>query len=168
MKAKLEEVEISNFTQSDISDKYLSWLNNPLHMQYSAQRFLVHTFDSSLSYLQSFSNSSNHFFSIRVRDELVGTATFYVDDAYRVGSPGILISPEHVGKGFGKKAWELLVFDIPTQLGIRKVSAGTLDVNSAMIRLFESSNMEFEARLKSEGVFNETPTDVLLYRKFLN
>lgn len=168
MNARLEEVEIGNFTQSDISEKYLSWLNNPLHMQYSKQRFLVHTFDSAQSYLRSFSNSSNHFFSVRVRDELVGTATFYVNDAYRVGSPGILISPEHLGKGFGKKAWELLVFDIPTRLGIRKVSAGTLDVNLAMIRLFKNSDMEFEARLKSEGVFNEIPTDILLYRKFLN
>lgn len=167
MNTKFEEVEISNFRQSDISEKYLSWLNNPLHMQYSEQRFLVHTFDSALSYLENFSNSSNYFFSIRVRNELVGTATFYVNDAHRIGSPGILISPEHVGKGFGKKAWKLLVFDIPTQLGIRKVSAGTLEANSAMIRLFESSNMEFEARLKGEGVFNEMPSDVLLYRKFL-
>jgi len=166
--AKLEEVEIGNFRESDISEKYLSWPNNPLHMQYSEQRFLVHTFDSALSYLESFSDSSSYFFSIRVRNELVGTATFYVNDAYRIASPGILISPEHAGKGFGKKAWKLLVSDVPTQLGIRKVSAGTLEVNSAMIRLFESSNMEFEARLKSEGVFNEIPTDILLYRKFLS
>ena len=91
MNAKLEEVEIGNFRESDISEKYLSWLNNPLHMQYSEQRFLVHTFDSALSYLESFSDSSSYFFSIRVRNELVGTATFYVNDAYRIASPGILI-----------------------------------------------------------------------------
>ena len=80
----------------------------------------------------------------------------------------IAVDNSQRGKGFGKKAWKLLVSDVPTQLGIRKVSAGTLEVNSAMIRLFESSNMEFEARLKSEGVFNEIPTDILLYRKFLS
>jgi RimJ/RimL family protein N-acetyltransferase len=137
-------------------------------MQYSTQRFFDHTFDSTLSYLESFTNSSNHFFSIKVGQELVGTATLYVNSAYRTASPGILIAPEHAGKGFGKQAWKLLIDDVPMQLGIRKVAAGTLEVNKAMIRLFENSNMEFEAKLIGEGIFNDTPTDVLLYRKFLN
>jgi ribosomal-protein-alanine N-acetyltransferase len=166
--AKLEEVEISNFVQNDISENYLSWLNNPKHMQYSAQRHLIHTFDSAVTYMESFNHSSNHFFSIKVKEELVGTATLYVNVAYKIASPGILIAPEHCGKGFGKKAWEMLVFDLPSQLGIRKVSAGTLEVNVAMIRLFESCNMEFEARLKGESIFNELPADILLYRKFLS
>ena len=168
MNTRLNEVEISNFIRSDISERYLSWLNNPEHMQYSTQRFFDHTFDSTLSYLESFTNSSNHFFSIKVGQELVGTATLYVNSAYRTASPGILIAPEHAGKGFGKQAWKLLIDDVPMQLGIRKVAAGTLEVNKAMIRLFENSNMEFEAKLIGEGIFNDTPTDVLLYRKFLN
>ena len=92
----------------------------------------------------------------------------YVNSAYGTASPGILIAPEHAGKGFGKQAWNLLIGDIPVKIGIRKVSAGTLALNKAMIRLFESSNMEFEAKLIGEGIFNDTPTDVLLYRKFLN
>jgi len=161
-----DEVVISNFIQSDISEKYLSWLNNPEYMQYSTQRFFDHTFDSTLSYLESFTNSSNHFFSIKVSNELVGTATLYVNSTYRTASPGILIAPEHAGKGFGKQAWKLLIGDVPVQLGIRKVSAGTLEVNKAMIRLFESSNMEFEARLTGEGLLNGIPSDILLYRKF--
>ena len=166
MDARLDEVEISNFIRSDISEKYLSWLNNPEHMQYSTQRFFDHTFDSTLSYLESFTNSSNHFFSIKVGKELVGTATLYVNSAYRTASPGILIGPEHAGKGYGKQAWKLLIGNVPVQLGIRKVSAGTLEVNKAMIRLFESNNMEFEARLVGEGLLNGIPRDILVYRKF--
>ena len=159
---------LSEFSRGDISEKYLSWLNDPVHMQYSSQRFFDHTFDSTLSYLESFTNSSNHFFSIKVGKELVGTATLYINSAYSTASPGILIGPEHAGKGFGKQAWKLLIGEVSVQLGIRKVSAGTLEVNKAMIRLFKSSNMEFEAKLIGEGVFNDIPTDVLLYRKFLN
>ncbi len=162
------EVGLTDFTEGDISPKYLSWLNDPLHMKYSTQRFLEHTYDSAIDYLNSFEGTPNYFFAIKASGELVGSATFYVNPDYGTASPGILIAPEHVGKGFGKKAWELLVFDLPTQLGIRKVSAGTLESNLAMIKLFESSKMEFEARLIGEGVFNELPSDILIYRKFLS
>jgi ribosomal-protein-alanine N-acetyltransferase len=162
------DVELTDFTEVDISEKYLSWLNNPQHMKFSTQRFVEHTHDSAIKYLKGFEGTPNRFFAIRVDGKLVGSATFYVDVNYKTASPGILIAPEHVGKGFGKRAWDLLVFDLPTQLGIRKVSAGTLESNLAMIKLFESSKMEFEARLIGEGIFNELPTDILIYRKFLS
>ncbi len=137
-------------------------------MKYSTQRFLGHTHDSAMDYLNSFEGTPNRFFAIKVQGKLVGSATFYVNPDYGTASPGILIAPEHAGKGFGKRAWELLVSDLPTQLGIRKVSAGTLELNLPMIKLFDSCNMDFEARLVGEGIFNETPTDILIYRKFLN
>ena len=165
---RLAGVELTDFTEGDISAKYISWLNNPVHMKYSTQRFIGHTHDSAIDYLNSFEGTPNRFFAIKVNGELVGSATFYVNPEYRTASPGILIAPEHVGKGFGKRAWELLVLDLPNQLGIRKVSAGTLELNLAMIKLFDSCKMEFEARLVGEGVFNEIPTDILIYRKFLN
>jgi len=165
---RLGEVELTDFTEGDISEKYLSWLNDPLHMQYSAQRFIEHTYDSTIQYLYSFVGTPNRFFAIKVNGKLVGSATFYVNPNYKTASPGILIAPEYVGKGFGKKAWELLVFNLPTQFGIRKVSAGTLEMNIAMIKLFEFCNMEFEARLVGEGIFNDLPADILLYRTFLN
>lgn len=69
-------------------------------------------------------------------------------------SPCILIAPEQERKGFGKKVWELLVNDVPSQLGIRKVTAGTLEVNTVIINLFEICNIEFEARLVGEGISN--------------
>ena len=165
---RLGEVELSDFTEGDISATYLSWLNDPFHMKYSTQRFLEHTHDSAVDYLSSFEGTPNRFFAIKVHGKLVGSATFYVNSDYGTASPGILIAPEHVGKGFGKRAWELLVLVLPTQLGIRKVSAGTLELNLAMIKLFDSCKMEFEARLVGEGIFNEIPTDILIYRKFLN
>jgi RimJ/RimL family protein N-acetyltransferase len=165
---RLGEVELTDFTEDDISEKYLSWLNDPLHMKYSSQRFMEHTYDSTIQYLYSFVGTPNRFFAIKVNGKLVGSATLYVNPNYKTASPGILIAPEYLGKGFGKKAWELLVFNLPTQLGIRKVSAGTLEVNIAMIKLFEFCNMEFEARLVGEGIFNDLPADILLYRTFLN
>ena len=57
---------------------------------------------------------------------------------------------------------------MPSEFGIGNVTAGTLDLKTVMIRLFEICNIEFEARLVGEGIFNEIPTDILMYRKFLS
>ena len=53
-----------------------------------------------------------------------------------------------------RKFGNFIVNDVPSQLGIRKVTAGTLEVNTVMINLFEICNIEFEARLVGEGISN--------------
>ena len=58
------------------------------------------------------------------------------------------------GKALVRKFGNFIVNDVPSQLGIRKVTAGTLEVNTVMINLFEICNIEFEARLVGEGISN--------------
>lgn len=161
-------VKISRFREEFISRSYLSWLNNQEHMKYSAQNSGLHSRASSVAYLKSFDNRNSQFLAISVMNDLVGTATMYLNSSYGTASFGILIGPEFAGRGYGKIAWELLTGEIAYKHDVRKVSAGTADGNIPMLRLIESSGMQFEARLVSECIVDSLPTDILIYSKFLS
>jgi len=167
MRPSSSEIVLIDFQESDISDKYVSWLNNKQHMKFSEQRFINHSESTAKDYLASFNNCDNRFYAIKSNSNLVGTGTLYVNKAYGTCSVGILIGPEFSGQGYGMQAWQLLTTIIPKNLGLRKVSAGTLETNIAMLRLFEETKMQFEARLVKEGIFEDSAVDVLLYSRML-
>ena len=167
MNRQISDLIIRDFQDTDISENYLRWLNDKTFMQFSKQSLLNHNFDSAKSHLDAFKNSPNRFFAINRQEKLLGTATAYIDDIYNVCNFGILIGPEFSGRGFGQTVWNFLINDFAKEIGIRKVSAGALEKNLKMIKLFESSGMDFEARLKDEGVLLGQPCDVLLYRYFI-
>ena len=162
-----EGLEISVFEESDLSAQYISWLNNSQHMKYSRQSFLNHDLSSARTYLETFRSSANKFLAIKRDGLLIGTGTIYLNKDFGTCSIGILIGPDYAGNGFGKIAWALLIGEVASSLGVRKVSAGTLKENKQMLRLFETSGMELEAVLKDEGILEGKPTDIIIYSRFL-
>lgn len=164
---KYEDISIELFFESDISNEYLVWLNNSHHMQYSDQQLKVHTKDTSKDYLKSFTGSPNLFLKILDSSRvMVGTLTVYIDANHNVHHCGILVDPNAAKRGFGRKAWVALTRHICPNLGARKVVAGTLESNIAMIKLFEISGMSFEARLCDEKQYDGKLHDVLIYSRF--
>jgi RimJ/RimL family protein N-acetyltransferase len=97
---------------------------------------------------------------------MVGTLTVYIDANHNVHHCGILVDPNAAKRGFGRKAWVALTRHICPNLGARKVVAGALESNIAMIKLFEISGMRFEARLCAEKQYDGKLHDVLIYSRF--
>ena len=145
-----EDFSIDIFSESDISDNYLSWLNDSYHMQFSDQQLKVHTVETAKDYIDSFKNTANLFLKILNNSRvMVGTLTVYIDVIMDIHNCGILIDSNLVGKGYGKKAWTVL----------------THQVNFAMIELFEASDMGFESRLRNEKHYGGKFHDVLIYSR---
>lgn len=163
------DLRIDFFHEMDIDESYLSWLNNSEHMKYSDQQFEHHTRESSRNYLSSFEGTPNLFLKVLNNSQImIGTLTIYIDVNHNVHNCGILIDPNLGGMGYGKSAWTALINEICPSLGARKIVAGTLENNSAMIKLFQYSNMNFEARLRSEKEFLGRSIDVLIYSRFVS
>ncbi len=164
---KFKDISIELFLESDIGNEYLVWLNNSHHLQYSDQQLKVHTVDTSKDYLKSFVGSPNLFLKVlNGSRDMVATLTVYIDADHKVHHCGILVDPNSAGKGLGSKAWVALTHYICPSLGARKVVAGTLENNIAMIKLFEISEMNFEARLREEKQYDGKLYDVLIYSRF--
>ena len=79
MKIQGENIELTTFNENNISDDYISWLNDSVVTQYSNQRFYSHDYESCKKYLQSFKKSENLFLAIKVKKTsvFIGALTVY-------------------------------------------------------------------------------------------
>jgi ribosomal-protein-alanine N-acetyltransferase len=164
-----EYVTLKQFSASDITDEYVGWLNDPQVVKYSNQRFLQHTRETCKRYLDGFCGTVNLFIKIQRRIDglFVGTMTAYVSTYHQTVDVGIMVGRQSVwGLGIGQEAWNLLVEWLLHQEGVRKVTAGTMRCNTAMIRLMEKSGMTLEAVRPEQEMLDGMPQDLVYYGKF--
>jgi [ribosomal protein S5]-alanine N-acetyltransferase len=166
---KGSKVMLRRFSVSDIGDDYLGWLNDSQLMRYSNQRFAHHDRQSSLRYLASFEGSPNFFLSIRdlVDDSLLGTMTAYIAPHHSTVDMGILIgAPAARGRGIGLDAWSTLMAWLLDKQGLRKVTAGTLACNTAMLKIIHSSGMEADGVRRHQELVGGSVQDILYFARF--
>ena len=162
-------VSLRQFGATDITDAYLGWLNDPEVVRYSNQRFVRHSSDSAQRYLASFAGTANLFLSMRRRDTdaAIGTMTAYVSVPHGTVDLGIMVGDRAVwGRGYGQDAWSTMVEWFASQSRIRKVTAGTLACNRAMIRLTQKAGMQHEATRAQQEIVAGQPEDVQYYARF--
>jgi ribosomal-protein-alanine N-acetyltransferase len=161
-------LNIRPITEDDITPNYVDWLNDQSLMRYSNQRFINHTLATSLSYLATFTKTDNLFLAIcDAGDQMVGTMTAYRNMNHRTVDLGILIGREFTGKGFGKVAWEIMISYFTNDGVTRKITAGCVSPNQAMIKLAEGCGMVLEGRRVDQEVCANVPVDILLFGKII-
>ncbi len=144
---------------------HLKWLNNESVVKFSEQRHYTHSQKTQLEYLKSFEGTAHKFWEI-VRDSTpIGTMTAYINHPNKVANLGIMVGDHRVwGQGYGPEAWdgvcEFLFSD-----GIRKIEAGCMASNRAMIRLLDKTGFEFEASINNHFLLNGKPEDKVCYGK---
>ena len=164
-----EQVVLRPFRALDISTEYINWLNNPVVVKYSNQRFRTHTRESCEAYLASFSGTSNRFINIERKCDgiSVGTMTAYVSIPHRTVDVGILLGCTSIwGKGMGQDAWNTFLRWLLSQPSVRKVTAGAMGCNVAMVRIMERSGMVLEAVRPKQELLDGIPQDLLYYGIF--
>lgn len=179
-------VRLRPFTAGDIDEVYLGWLNDVAVVRYSNQRFVRHTRASCERYFESFAGSANLFVSLRVieaaaegaegaegdavagpRERAVGTMTAYRALPHGTADVGILLGDRSVwGQGIGLEAWQLFTDWLLGTPGLRKVTAGTLACNRAMLAVAERSGMQREGVRRAQEVVDGVPTDIVHFARF--
>jgi [ribosomal protein S5]-alanine N-acetyltransferase len=163
------KVLLRPFGLEDVTDGYIAWLNDPVVVRYSNQRFQTHDRESCVRYLNSFSGTDNIFVSVHRLDtnKAIGTMTAYVSRRHGTVDVGILIGDKSVwGGGYGQDAWNTFTNWLLAQGSIRKLTGGTLACNAAMIRIMERSGMQLEAVRKSQEIVEGVPQDIIYFAKF--
>ena len=176
MSNHLREIEVNGntlhlraFRKSDISDTYVSWLNDVEVVKYSNQRFLNHTIESCHRYLDSFSDTDNIYMAIedKVTKRLCGSITAYIQTNHGTADIGLLIGNKKFwGKGIGLEAWTLMMEFLFKQCNVRKVTGGTLEVNIGMVHIMQKSMMTHEATREGQELLDNIPVNVFYFRKF--
>jgi len=162
-------VSLRSFQESDITQTYINWLNDPLVVRYSNQRFRLHTVESSLQYLATFNESEHLFFAISdlASLEVVGTLTVYRNLHHGTADIGIMVGHSASwGRGFGSDAFCTVVQALERSGQIRKLTAGTLAENKAMVRIMERAGFELEGARRGQELLENRPVDLLYYARF--
>ena len=56
---KVSQIYLRRLTEDDVTEKYVSWLNDPEINQYLESRFSVHTIEETRSFIRSVYNDKN-------------------------------------------------------------------------------------------------------------
>ena len=164
-------VLVRPFTARDISETYINWLNDPVVVRFSNQRFRVHTIESCQAYLATFTDSANHFLAICDVESgaLLGTLTVFRSVPHGTADIGIMLGERQVWhKGIGTEAFCLVLSVMKASGDIRKVTAGTLSLNLGMVRIMEKAGMKHEATRHAQELLDGIPADVVYYATFCN
>lgn len=160
---------LTPFVASDISPRYVGWLNTPEVVRYSNQRFRRHDVQSSEAYLRSFDRGPNQFWSVRLAGDgdMIGTMTAYLAPQHGTADIGLLIGERGMwGQGYGYEAWQRLMDHLFDVQALRKITAGAASGNRGMIRIMERAGMHHEATRRHQEIFDGELQDVVYFAKF--
>jgi RimJ/RimL family protein N-acetyltransferase len=164
-------VKLRPFEMSDITEQYLSWLNDPEVVKYSNQRFVKHTKESCMIFYNSFIDSPSLFIAIEdeLRGKVIGTLTIHCNVNHETADVGIMLGDKsYWGKGYAKQAWCLVIDLLSDVINVRKVTAGTLACNLPMVALMKSSGMKADGARSDQELVDNIPVGIEYYARFLS
>jgi RimJ/RimL family protein N-acetyltransferase len=142
-----ERLRIAPFSEGDISERYVGWLNDPDVVRYSEQRHRRHTAGTCREFLASMQAGPGHFSSIRRKaDGLhLGNISTTVDPPNLSADLGIMIGEKSAwGQGVGLEAWSSVMRYLVGAGGFRRVTAGCMAENRGMVAVMANSGMRYD------------------------
>jgi len=164
-----DKVRLRPFGSGDITAAYIGWLSDAEVTRFSNQRFRTHSRESCEAFLASFAGTRDLFVSIRdlSSDTAIGTMTAYRNLNHGTCDVGIMIgNRDYWGGGYGQEAWNLLTEWLIAVAGVRKLTAGCLAANGAMVTLMERSGMTPDGLRKAQELIDGEPADIVHYARF--
>ena len=158
-------LRIIPFSKKYLIPRYVGWLNDPMVVRYSEQRHKKHTLESCKQYLQSFIDSPHIFWAMTAIEPPlghIGNMNAHIDTANSVADVGILIGERTVwGKGYGLEAWVAICNYLLRDVGMRKVTAGTIAANKGMMRIMEKAGMVADGRRIRQCMVDGSEVDII-------
>lgn len=160
-------LELNPFSECYLSERYVGWLNDPTVVRFSELRHSKHDLESCREYFRSFESSSGYYWAIRVKDgELghIGNISVHIDVPNQVADIGILLGEKQAwGKGYGSEAWGAVCQFLLTLPNVRKITAGAMASNTAMVRTALKAGMEEDARRPGHFLLDGKPEAVVYW-----
>lgn len=105
---KGKQIYLRRLTEDDVTEKYVSWMNDPEINQYLESRFVRHTLESTKAFIRSVTNDNNYQFGIFDinTDEHIGNIKIGgINHYHRYADIGFLIGEKsYQGKGIATEA----------------------------------------------------------------
>ncbi len=164
-----EKYYLKTLLPEDVTDKYVSWLNDPEINRFLEVRFIKSTLENTREFIGSFDNNNKYIFGIHSlnNDMHVGNITLYKNTQHNTACFGYLIGEkEYWGRGAALEAITLLLDFAFEKLNIRKVWGGAYLKNIPSIFNFKRLGFLQEARLRKQCLDEDKYYDTLMFGIF--
>ncbi len=159
---------LRNFLKKDITKFYINALNDKELTRYSRQRYIFHTINNCVHYLNSFKNNKNLFLKIVCRNshKFIGTATVRFSVNHKIADIGIFIMNKNFHNlGYATEVYELISNWLFSNNFIEdRVTAGTLIKNKPMIKVLKKAGFKFDYKKKMKIYKNELINTLFFYK----
>lgn len=157
---------IEPFSKKYLTERYVSWLNDPLVVKYSELRHSVHTLSSCSEYCETMRDQGHFFWAIVATDDSffpenlhVGNVTAHQSDDRKAYDLGILIGERRLwGRGIGCEAWTTVCSFLRSDSRVIRLTAGVHRENVRMNALAVKSGMvlvnDQKKEPRNEGQYN--------------
>ncbi len=163
-----EKIYLSPLTIDDISQDYVSWLNDIEVCKHNSHATFPNTTAKTLSYIASIEKSMTEIvFTIRWKEnnDHVGNVSLQkINWINRSGEIAILIGKKkYWNKGVGSEAYKLLIDYGFNTLNLNRISSGLMISNYGMIKICEKNQMEKEVVMREFLYKNGKYIDAVIY-----
>jgi [ribosomal protein S5]-alanine N-acetyltransferase len=151
-------------SMAHLSDRYLSWLNNPTVYKY-LETGGDQTIDTLKRYLMDVEKKDMLFWGIHLKYDNAHIGNIKIDPVNRrhgLGEYGILMGEESQwGKGYAKEASIRIINYCFEVQKLRKITLGVVSKNEAAVQLYKALDFQVEGLYKRHGLYDGEYLDVL-------
>jgi ribosomal-protein-alanine N-acetyltransferase len=148
-------VELRALRASDVTQRYVNWLNDPEVSRYLESRLVNHDLISTEAFVASIAESDSSalfgIFDIAGGVHVGNIKLGPIDALHGSAEIGLMIGDRSAwGKGIGSEAIALICQWAFKVLGLKKLTAGSYAINIGSIKAFEHAGFEIEGRQISQ------------------
>lgn len=159
-------VYLRRLAESDITERYVQWLNDPETNRYMEFRFTVWTKEGLIKYMSERQASTEYFFAICLRSNNMHIGNIKLGSIswdHLRSDIGLMIGDKaYRGRGLGIEAIRLVADFAFTKIKLQKLTAGAYVDNIACIKAFEKCGFIKEGRLKDHACSDGKRVDVIV------
>ncbi|PCH97324.1 MAG: GNAT family N-acetyltransferase [Gammaproteobacteria bacterium] len=163
---QIPSVYLQSINESDTSETYVQWLNDPLINQYLETRFYQQNFQTVLEFIRNImANPHEHLFTIRLKknDRHIGNIKVgAINVHHNIGEVSLFIGDKNAwGKGIASQAIQLISRYSLEQLQLRKLCAGAYKTNIGSTKAFLNSGYQHDGELVDHYTSNGQPINLV-------
>ncbi len=164
------DITIHSLTEKDVSNVYLSWMNDPEILRYISSRNKINSRENIKKYVAKFDNVSSFHLGIFVCDNSkhVGNISVHCDVNNKVASTGVLIGDKALwGSDIVVRSRFLILQFLFEKMDIFKVTGTPLATNLSAIFNYKKQGFVVEGIQKDHVMLSDgTRTDVIHFAIF--
>jgi len=164
-----KQIYLRPLTLEDVTDEYITWMNDYEIVKYTESRFINHTRDTTEEFVRNANNPTTYTFAIIAKDKNKHIGNIKLGEInrhHKYGDVGLIIGvKEYFGRGIATECIELVTAFAFKDLSLHKVWCGIYSLNTGSIKAFQKAGWDIYATEPEKCFFEDKYIDCVYMHK---